>query len=683
MIGYLYQDQAQQDVKASDTDYVDNSVDPPIVWAGVETTSPVHQGSVYTIYSEHYLETYFDYEEGDYYNPYQYPPGASFTSPGGGDPTGTGYDSGGGQVYVDQEIIYLGYTYFQFGTAPPSISSINPSSVVRGTSGTIQVQGQNLRDDLGRLTASSRDGDLSVSVASGDAASASLNYSVSGTASVGTHQFTVSNTWGESEPANLTVGYPPAVVTGVSPNVWVAGNDYDVTVTGTGFGTNPTVSAVASGVSSGVAHNSSPDGTTTYFHVHVAPNAPNEPVQIIVVPGYSGSNYICGNCNGGSGTGSSAVSVEAATPIPQITFNGANISGTTQAVWAGQKIALSVPTPNGYNIQSQSWSFSNQSAITGGFTNQAGSDQPSASGGGQEAADPPLNQNALTFYWVNPGDNGETVTYTYTLDNGQSANATATFNISGPTGNLLPNAFAQSNITGTSLANPQAQVATMAMANSPAKPGVGVFINDNAQPVSDGTQCPAHPGAAPAAGCGQFIWVQILNSVIRSQIIPVGEPFDPNNASNQLDGTYPYASGINPNGTYSSNATWDSPGRGLLHSWGEAAEPFRATMYVLWDPALPAGCIPAWVDTTIDPYKPHASQGCTSIPIPLGSVQWSWSACAINALAPAPGGGTTPSWFLQCGTGSGNTAGAGSGYPQWLSGTGPGGCATSDHANCQ
>jgi hypothetical protein len=197
--------------------------------------------------------------------------------------------------------------------------------------------------------------------------------------------------------------------------------------------------------------------------------------------------------------------------------------------------------------------------------------------------------------------------------------------------------------------------AQLSMINSPVKAGVGAFFNDNAQSVANDGTCPGGPGAPPAAGCGQFIWVQILNSVTQSELIQAGDPSKPSNASNQLDGTYPYAFAGPP------NATWDSPGRGLLGGWGEGAEQFSATTHVLWDPALPAGCTPAWTDsTTKSAYTPHEST-CISTPSPLGSVQWNWSACAINALAPAAGGGTTPSWFLQCGTGSGNSAGVESG----------------------
>jgi hypothetical protein len=164
----------------------------------------------------------------------------------------------------------------------------------------------------------------------------------------------------------------------------------------------------------------------------------------------------------------------------------------------------------------------------------------------------------------------------------------------------------------------------------------------------------------------------MLNSVTYSQLLPVTANgyVPPTNANNALDGVYPYPSAT-------ATSTNDSPGRfDLLGGMGEAAISFDATMYVLWDPALPAGCATAWTDTTTAPtYTPHASQ-CTSTPVPLGSVEWKWLPCAINALAAMPGGGVGPSWFKQCGSGQ-TFAAAANGYPQWHS------CSSSAKANCQ
>jgi hypothetical protein len=556
----------------------------------------------------------------------------------------------------------------------PTVSSIYPTSITVGTSGTITVNGQNFIDQFGDYPVPFiNNSGVTLSLSSVSETQASVNYSVESNASTGDFGLNLKGLFGNGEPATLAVGDPTPVVTGISPSVWYAGNSYTVTITGTNFGTSPTSSISAA---PGVTYTQTAGSDTSITaSVTVAPNAPNtDPISVTVTSqGFGGgSGFFSGN--GQSPTTSTTAQSVAVTPAPQFTFGGQNISGATQSVMAGQQIALSVPTPNGYTIQSQSWSFSNQSAITGGFVNGdcTVETQPSAAAGGCEAGDPLLNQNALTFYWVNPGDNGETVTYTYTLNNGQSASATATFNVGGPTGNLLPSAFAQNNNTGTSLSNAQSPAALLSMANSPVKNGVGVFINDNAQPVSNNAQCPSHPGMPPTGGCGQFIWVQILTSVTQLQIIPAGDTFAPSNAVNQLDGTYPYFNGPN-----NANGTWDSPSRGLLHEWGEGAEPFNATMYVLWDPALPAGCTPAWTDTTTTPYTNHPST-CASTPIPLGSVQWKWSACAINA-----GVSASPSWFLQCGIGSGTTGGSTNGYPQWDPGTGPGGCHVTSLGPCQ
>jgi len=575
----------------------------------------------------------------------------------------------------------------------PQISSINPSGGTIGKSGSITVQGQNLVDPFsGNASAAITGSGVTLTVQSNPSDSqVGLNFTIASNATAGNQTLTLNNRFGTSNGETFTVGYPPAVVSNVSPSVWTAGQSTSVTITGTGFGNQPTISVNGTGVSL-MLNSASPDGTTIHATATVNLAAASQSVTVTVQPGYAGQNFMC-NCPPDQAKGTDTATIQPVTPAPQIRMvsnqsdlascqSGSVVSGSGETdVFAGQQMLLcAAPPPTGFSIVNQYWEFEKIVDITGGFTNAAGTGQPSGSGGGSEAADPNLAQNGIKFYFVNPGT-VETATYHWTLSNGDGNgnSATADFNIQGPTGNLLPNAFAQSDITGTSLSNAQGQVAQLSMTKSPMKPGVGVFINDNAQPVANSGQCPPRVGAPPAAGCGQFVWVQILKSVTQLQIIPLGDTFTPSNASNQLDGTYPYAFAGPP------NATWDSPGRGLLHGWGEGAEPFSATMYVLWDPALPANCVPAWTDTAVlpgNPYIPHAST-CTSVPIPLGSVQWSWSACAINALAAAAGGGTTPNWNLYCGTGSGNSAGDASGYPEWSSGTGPGGCFVSDNGKCQ
>lgn len=190
------------------------------------------------------------------------------------------------------------------------------------------------------------------------------------------------------------------------------------------------------------------------------------------------------------------------------------------------------------------------------------------------------------------------------------------------------------------------------MTNAPGKPNVRIWFND----------------LATLPSTGQFIWVQLLHSVTYSQIDPAGGGYAPPAAKTEgLDGLYPYPG---------ASTTSDRPSRPLYAGEGEGAEAFDATMYVLWDPAIPpAGqnsCVPATTDTSTQPYRTAAST-CSSIPIPLASVRWQWSACAINSL-PSMGGG--PSWFEHCGPAKAYPAAA-NGYPTWNS------CNTSANADCQ
>jgi IPT/TIG domain len=598
-------------------------------------------------------------------------------------------EEGGGCEIADNTALYL-----VIDTDYPTINSISPSSVTVGTSGTITVSGQNFIDQFGNYpTPVINNAGVTLSLSGTPTDSqAHVSYSVTTGAATGDFGLNLKGLFGNGEPATLAVGDPSPTVTSVSPSVWYAGNSYTVTITGTNFGTNPTSSISAA---PGVTYTPLGGGTDTQTtaSVIVAPNAPTtNPITVTVTSnGFGGGSGFFPGTPGGSASASATAQADAVTPAPVIMMvngvadltnctNGTPLpSGNNETdVFAGQQMLLCVVPPAGFAIASATWSFDSSNDITGGFVNGAGAvgTQPSASAGGSEAADPILTQSGIQFYFVNPGTT-ETASLHWTLNNGDlnGNSSSADFNIQGPTGNLLPNAFAQSNNTGTSLSNVQAAAAQLSMTNAPVHPAagaVGVYFTDNAQPVANSGQCPPSVGAPPAAGCGQLVWVQILTSVTQLQIVPPADNFMPKNATNQLDGSYPYF-----NGPGYANVTWDSPGRGLLHDWGEGAEPFNATMYVLWDPALPAGCTPAWTDTKTSPYVDHAST-CTSIPIPLGSVQWGWSACAINA-----GVSSEPSWFLQCGTGSGNAAGVASGYPHWASGTGPGGCSVSDNGNCQ
>ncbi len=350
-----------------------------------------------------------------------------------------------------------------------------------------------------------------------------------------------------------------------------------------------------------------------------------------------------------------------ATPPSVIGSDGNPItssSGSPVQVLAGAPVSLSVTAPSGKTIQSQSWSFGNSGDVVAGFNASANS------GGPVTVTD--TTSSKLNFFFLVPGQT-ETVTVRVTYTDQEWASQTEYYSVGGPTGTLTPNVFVQQNYTATVVTDtagnpsPTANPAYLVMGNAPGQPSKGIWFNDLA--------------TLPQ---GQFIWVQILNSVTYSQLFQANQGYtSPTNLGFGLDGIYPYPSG-GPNSP--SISTGDAPARQDLYSFlGEAAESFSATMYVLWDPAIPpAGqqtCTPAWTDTTTRPYYTSNRSTCASIPVPLASVSWTWKPCVINALAPA-GNGFTPSWFTQCGPGN-YSAPVPSGYPEWSS------CDASQKANCQ
>jgi|GEM_PF-3040341 len=308
--------------------------------------------------------------------------------------------------------------------------------------------------------------------------------------------------------------------------------------------------------------------------------------------------------NNGFGSGSATVTV-----IAPPTINGPNGSispRTPTSVYAGQRVSLSVAAPSGLSIQSQTWSFGNSADAVGGFN-------ASTSSGSVSSVTTTSNSN-LVFYFIIPGKT-ETVTVNVTYSNGKQASATATFNVGGPTGNLL-NAWMASN-------NQALQITT-----EPALSLTGSSYTEN-DGGNLGMVFQANSGQSFSSG--SWVWVQLINSNQEKTIDSSGSwdcPADPKSQSG-LDTTYPYSSGV----SYMN----DSPPSSMT-GYAEYQRSFSATMYLMWDPQLPS-----------------------SIPVPLESVSWGFSGCAINTLLPQNNGTT---WTLQCGLAAPSTPQP-SGYPEW------------------
>jgi hypothetical protein len=361
------------------------------------------------------------------------------------------------------------------------------------------------------------------------------------------------------------------------------------------------------------------------------------------------------------------------TPAPQImisptnlalcqggsqTYNGANETD----VFAGQQVQLCVAAaPAGCSITSQSWEFENIVDISGGFQDTLDDGgPPSAAAGGEEASDPLLSQTGtnlaplpLTFYFVNPRTT-ETATYNWVLSNGNAngASSTADFFIDGPTGVSVtaPESLMNIQQVQTTVAN-GSQTETTYVMGLPSINVPGILFTATGGGTTN----------TPGASAG-FMWVQVLTdknqsvgSTGRVQCLSAGYP------DSALDNFYPYPPYMYP------YRTEDSPQSHGIDGEGEDARVFKATMYLMWNAALPSGCtLPSTTALGNNAYQTSPGQGCTSIPVPLGSAVWSACADAIDTLNPAV---SASQWTLACAnpqtSNSGPAFTTDSGFPAW------------------
>ena len=112
--------------------------------------------------------------------------------------------------------------------------------------------------------------------------------------------------------------------------------------------------------------------------------------------------------------------------------------------------------------------------------------------------------------------------------------------------------------------------------------------------------------------------------------------------SAELDSTYPYSN------TNNSNPIdfVDSPRSPLVTN--EAQAIFSATTYLMWDPALSSSgsCVPANTDQS-----GNSSQSTCdlSIPIPIGSISWSWAGDAVDTGSSQPRNPNNTDYILEPG----------------------------------
>lgn len=394
--------------------------------------------------------------------------------------------------------------------------------------------------------------------------------------------------------ASLAVYDPTPNITAISPASWNAGTSTSIQVTGTGFGTNPTLTitdpnhAIAVGAPSLVS-NTEIDTTVT-----IAASTPAENATVTVTSnGYNGQGF---TSNQGNGPNSPSVNVPInpiAAPTPQITFFGAGVTGALQ-VFVGQQIALSasVNVPGGLAITSQSWSV--PGIVIAGFTGSAAS-------GEQVTQLLNFGNPSITFYWLTAGGSGQVqyqVTYSYCLANSQCNSGAATLNLGGPAATT-----AGATTTGVNLFNNVAQGDTIGFATNDGRPGIQFLANST----------------LPSGNQGSYQWVQLIKSQ-QSRLIKQSGPasctiFTGPPGVPELDTTYPYGGNGTVTTTLVPNDTaQDSPRTFLQTVDGEWADSFSAVTYLRWIPNTDSRC---------------TGNACT-IPVPLGSSSWGYSDDAIN-----------------------------------------------------
>ncbi len=262
--------------------------------------------------------------------------------------------------------------------------------------------------------------------------------------------------------------------------------------------------------------------------------------------------------------------VIAASPKPRIFWETFDITGTTQSVVVGQQVLLTVVLHPSLEIRSQNWTIEPEGEYVGGFvhTPTLGGPQPVT-----------VNGETVTFYWVQPGLQRR-VTYRVTMNDGETATATAVFDVEGPS------------------------LRDMVV------PPVEVIVRPGAEPGSsymsfagNGISFQAHYNL-PEGLMRNYTWVQLVTRdvmhvrVAKEWMVcrPKSEPQAELGVG--LDTVYPYDW---------KNPTGDSPPIQLEPDSEEVARSFHARMYLLW-----------------------GSGRSNSIVVPLGYVAWYFEGRAIR-----------------------------------------------------
>jgi len=435
----------------------------------------------------------------------------------------------------------------------------------------------------------------------------------------------------------------------------------DVCWRGVGFGCSPILSISGTGVTGYTnpcaSSPSSSCDSTIVATVTIDASTPANSQETITVTagGQNPSGFLPVDTGPGEQNQATAQATTAALVV-SILFNNHNLannatppcpdSTNSACVVVGQQILLTASvTLNGQPVQLQSQSWDQPpGAITGGYTIDTTTSPPRT---GQPVAMPGTGNcqtfqgNCLMFYWLEAGNGSvtRTINYHYTIPGQSQQTVPAIFQVTAPTNVAVNVPTGLVNIAASSpVNNAGAQIIYGGQ-----KGNAGIIFSPSLTPPQ-----------GPYGSNSEIDWVQIRSGNNMTNLTPSGNQYcktasflAPQNGgaadgdpSPALDTSFPYLT--NPTAVPNQTIVNDNPYVALAAGNAETKAGESFVMSLMWDPALPNGCSPWGLsgNTTI-------ATGCTSIPIPLGTVSWSYGCDAINSLVPQPApNGTT--WIAGC-----------------------------------
>jgi hypothetical protein len=485
--------------------------------------------------------------------------------------------------------------------------------------------------------------------------------------------------------SGATAWAPPVIysVNGVAPPGEAqlpAGTTTAVTITGAGFGYSPSLTITGSGITGytyACASNPSAScDTQIVATVTIDPNTPANSEETITVAagGQNASGFRSIQVGPPGQATATAMVIQA--PKPTIVWGQGQSAcqSATQVpatVVIGQQIAFTACIPQlpaGTQVQSESWtpSLPPGTAVAGynityDNNNVAASAQvqavsPTTCGTGSFCTYAP-------FYWVDQG-NSRAFRFDYKLTNGSSNFGTISVNVTGPN---------NASMTATP-SNPvmvlQDASSRPLMSLGQTSPATAHGMDFSVSPLPTDVRTSLQGLIGPHSN---YQLVQVVNSEIIKERTDKGIfACVPKALSSPtpIDVNYPYPS------NQISMTSSDSPSSGLFYSalgsgynLYELRRDFSVTMYLMFDPGIPSGtdsdlCYPAYATQSVR----AASQCHGSIPVPLGSISWSFTANGINTLNPNVPQGNGTSWVVapSCTiSGRPNGFAHGTAYPQW------------------